>query len=192
LRGNPAGVFVLGMLPTKMGDGTLYTDDQLRSMTRAPTHVRFQFRRDAEGALQVYGIHTGPSGDDTFRTVQAQWNTSKTAIEAELNGVTILWTPRGRSGIPPMVHPDANNSQGTILVHPIPALSKVVDISENAGKTARDEFMNGITRMAGLSSMTNKASIWESSTLTQANEQRTPSQAEPRQSNFDRSQKNAA
>jgi hypothetical protein len=120
LRGNPAGVFVLGMLPTKMGDGTLYTDDQLRSMTRAPTRVRFQFRRDAEGVLQVYGIHTGPLGDDTVRTVQAQWNTSKTAIEAELNGATILWTPRGRSGIPPMVHPDASNSQGTILVHPIP------------------------------------------------------------------------
>ena len=120
LRGSPTGVFVLGMLPTKMGDGTLYTDDQLRSMTRAPTRVRFQFRRDVEGVLQVYGIHTGPSGDDSVRTVQAKWNATKTAIEAELNGATILWTPRGRSGIPPMVHPDASNSQGTILVHPIP------------------------------------------------------------------------
>jgi hypothetical protein len=120
LRGSPAGVFVLGMLPTKMGDGTLYTDDQLRSMTRAPTRVRFQFRRDTEGVLQVYGIHTGPSGDDAVRTVQAKWNATKTAIEAELNGATILWTPKGRSGIPPMVHPDAINSQGTILVHPIP------------------------------------------------------------------------
>ncbi|VVM58604.1 hypothetical protein PS662_01189 [Pseudomonas fluorescens] len=120
LRGSPAGVFVLGMLPTKMGDGTLYTDDQLRNLTRAPTRVRFQFRRDVEGVLQVYGIHTGPSGDDTVRTVQAKWNDTKTAIEAELNSAVILWTPRGRSGIPPMVHPDAINSQGTILVHPIP------------------------------------------------------------------------
>ena len=120
LRGSPAGVFVLGMLPTKMGDGTLYTDDQLRSMTRAPTRVRFQFRRDVEGVLQVYGIHTGPSGDDSVRTVQAKWNATKTAIEAELSGATILWTPRGRSGIPPMVHPDASNSQDTLLVHPIP------------------------------------------------------------------------
>ncbi|VVO09723.1 S-type pyocin domain-containing protein [Pseudomonas fluorescens] len=120
LRGSPAGVFVLGMLPTKMGDGTLHTDEQLRSMTRAPTRVRFQFRRDAEGVLQVYGIHTGPSGDDTVRIVQARWNATKTAIEAELNGATILWTPRERSGIPPMVHPDNSNSQDTILVHPIP------------------------------------------------------------------------
>jgi hypothetical protein len=119
LRGNPVGVFVLGMLPTKMGDGTLYTDDQLRSMSRAPTRVRFQFRRDAEGALQVYGIHTGPSGDDTVRTVQAKWNATSTAIEAEINGAIILWTPRQESGIPPMIHPDASNRQGTILVHPI-------------------------------------------------------------------------
>ncbi|SED12510.1 S-type Pyocin [Pseudomonas mohnii] len=115
----PAGVFVLGMLPSKMADGTLYTDRQLRSMTRAPTRVRFQFRRDAEGVLQVYGIHTGPTGDDSVRTVQAKWNATRTAIEAELNGATILWTPRERSGIPAMVHPDASNSQGTLLVHPI-------------------------------------------------------------------------
>ncbi len=120
LRGNPAGLFVLGMLPTKVADGTLYTDDQLRRMTRAPTRVRFQFRRDAQGVLQVYGIHTGPLGDDTVRTVQARWNSTKTALEAELNGVTILWTPRERSGIPPMVHPDAGDSRSTILVHPIP------------------------------------------------------------------------
>ncbi|WP_449104760.1 colicin E3/pyocin S6 family cytotoxin [Pseudomonas mohnii] len=116
----PAGVFVLGMLPSKMADGTLYTDRQLRSMTHAPTRVRFQFRRDVEGVLQVYGIHTGPSGDDAVRTVQAKWNAAGTAIEAELNSATILWTPRERSGIPAMVHPDSSNSQGTILVHPIP------------------------------------------------------------------------
>lgn len=65
LRGNPTGVFIAGMLPTQMGDGTLYKDDDLRQLSRAPTRVRFQFRRDAEGVMQVYGIHTGPSGDDS-------------------------------------------------------------------------------------------------------------------------------
>jgi hypothetical protein len=121
--GGPASIFILGMLPAKMGDGTLYTDDQLRSMSRAPTRVRFQFRRDAEGTLQVYGIHTRASGDDTVRTVQATWNTDKTALEAKLNGITILWTPmRGPLGeMPPLVYPDNNGEQlGTILVHPIP------------------------------------------------------------------------
>ncbi|MEB0147841.1 S-type pyocin domain-containing protein [Pseudomonas sp. CCC2.2] len=121
--GGPASIFILGMLPAKMGDGTLYTDNQLRNMTHAPTRVRFQFRRDAEGALQVYGIHTGASGDDTVRTVQATWNADKTAMETKLNDITILWTPR-RSGLvqmPPLVYPDNNGGRlGTILVHPIP------------------------------------------------------------------------
>jgi hypothetical protein len=121
--GGPASVFVLGMLPSKMGDGTLHTDTQLRSMTRVPTRVRFQFRRDAEGALQVYGIHTTASGDDTVRTVQATWNADKTALEAKLNDITILWTPqRGPLGqMPPLIYPDSSGERlGTILVHPIP------------------------------------------------------------------------
>lgn len=121
--GGPASIFILGMLPTKMGDGTLHTDEQLRSMDRATTRVRFQFRRDAEGVLQIYGIHTGASGDDSVRTVQVQWNATKTAMEAELNGITILWTPQhGRLGhMPPLVYPDDSGARlGTILVHPIP------------------------------------------------------------------------
>ena len=120
LRGNPAGVFIAGMLPTRMGDGTLYSDDALRQLSRAPTRVRFQFRRDTEGAMQVYGIHTGPSGDDSVRTVQVKWNASKTVLEAELDDITILWTPRGPMAIPPMVHPEQRSSDPIILVHPIP------------------------------------------------------------------------
>lgn len=119
----PVGVFVLGMLPTTMGDGTLHTDDQLRNMDSAPTRVRFQFRRDGNGVLQVYGIHSSAeSGDDTVRTVQAQWNADKTAMEANLNGITILWTPqKGPRGIPALTYPDNSGEQiGTILVHPIP------------------------------------------------------------------------
>ncbi|MBM1186533.1 S-type pyocin domain-containing protein [Pseudomonas lundensis] len=123
IRGaGPAGVFIMGMLPTKMGDGTLHTDEQLRRMSKATTRVRFQFRRDAEGVLQIYGIHTGASGDDSVRTVQVKWNATKTAMEAELNGITILWTPpHSSSGMPPLTYPDDSGKQlGTILVHPIP------------------------------------------------------------------------
>ncbi|VVP89589.1 colicin E3/pyocin S6 family cytotoxin [Pseudomonas fluorescens] len=121
--GGPASVFVLGMLPAKMGDGTLYTDDQLRGLERAPTRVRFQFRRDVEGALKVYGIHSSASGDDTVRTVQVTWNADKTAMEGKLNGITIIWTPRlGPLGeMPPLIYPDDSGARlGTILVHPIP------------------------------------------------------------------------
>jgi hypothetical protein len=120
--GGPASVFVLGMLPTRMGDGTLHTDEQLRSMSRASTRVRFQFRRDAEGVMQVYGIHSGASGDDSVRTVKVEWNSDKTAMEARLNGITILWTPqRGPLGsMPPLVYPEHGEQLNTILVHPIP------------------------------------------------------------------------
>jgi hypothetical protein len=121
--GGPASVFILGMLPSDMGDGTLYTDKQLRHMSHAPTRVRFQFREDAEGVLQVYGIHSTAAGDDSVRTVQAVWNAEQTALEAKLNGITILWTPKhGRLGeMPPLIYPDSNGEQlGTFLVHPIP------------------------------------------------------------------------
>lgn len=117
----PASVFVLGMLPTRMGDGTLHTDEQLRRMSRAATRVRFQFRRDAEAVMQVYGIHSGASSDDSVRTVKVEWNTDKTAMEAKLNGITILWTPqRGPLGsMPPLVYPERGEQLNTILVHPI-------------------------------------------------------------------------
>lgn len=74
-------------------DGTFHTDKQLRSMSKATTRIRFQFRRDAEGVTQIYGIHTGASGDDSVRTVQVKWNANKTALEAELNGVPLIWSP---------------------------------------------------------------------------------------------------
>ena len=120
--GGPVSVFLMGMLPAKMGDGTLHTDEQLRSMSKASTRVRFQFRRDAEGVMQIYGIHTGASGDDSVRTVQVKWNATKTALEAELNGITLLWTPpHSASRMPPLTYPDESGKQlGTILVHPIP------------------------------------------------------------------------
>lgn len=121
--GGPASLFILGMLPAKMGDGTLYTDDELRNLTQATTRVRFQLRRDAEGELQIYGIHSKASGDDSVRTVQARWNADKSAMEAHLNGITILMTPRrGRHGtLEPLVYPENSDARlGTILVHPIP------------------------------------------------------------------------
>ncbi|NTZ95148.1 S-type Pyocin [Pseudomonas koreensis] len=120
--GGAASVFILGMLPTRMSDGTLHTDEQLRRMSRASTRVRFQFRRDAQGVMQVYGIHSGASGDDSVRTVNVEWNSDKTAMEARLNGITILWTPqRGPLGsMPPLVYPEHGEQLNTILVHPIP------------------------------------------------------------------------
>lgn len=120
--GGPASVFVLGMLPAKMNDGTLYTDAQLRRLSHATTRVRFQLRRDAEGVLQVYGIHSGPSGDDSVRTAQVTWNADQTAMEAKLNDVTLIWTPQQtpHGSLPPLTYPeDIGKQLDTIFVHPI-------------------------------------------------------------------------
>lgn len=117
-----AGSMVLGMLPTKMADGTHYSDDQLRRLNQATTRVRFQFRLDVEGVIRVYGIHTTPSGDDSVPTVQATWNPERTVIEAKLNDVTILWTPReGPLGTSILTYPERSGEElAKILVHPIP------------------------------------------------------------------------
>ncbi len=136
-----ASVFILGMLPARMGDGTLYTDEQLRTLPRATTRVRFQFRRDIDGVMQIYGIHTGVSGDDSVRTVKVEWNNDKTAMEAKLNGITILWTPqRGPLGsMPPLVYPEHGEPLSTILVHPIAAnTDSQIEILPGEDITAED------------------------------------------------------
>jgi hypothetical protein len=154
LRGNPAGVFIAGMLPTKMGDGTLYNDDDLRQVSHAPTRVRFQFRRDAEGVIQVYGIHTGPSGDDSVRTVQVKWNATKTVLEADLNGITILWTPSGPLAIPPLVHPEQRSSDPIILVHPIPEnTDSAIEVYPAGDDVETDDCILVFPANTGLSSL---------------------------------------
>ncbi|NWB45333.1 colicin E3/pyocin S6 family cytotoxin [Pseudomonas gingeri] len=122
VAGGGATVFIAGMLPARLGDGTLYSDDELRQMAAAASRVRFQFRHDAEGVLQLYGIHTAASGDDSVRIVKAQWRADGRTLEAHLgDGITLLWTPNGGPLLTPELtfpeHTDA--PMGSILVHPI-------------------------------------------------------------------------
>lgn len=60
--GAASGAFVMAFWPSELGDGTLYTDEQLRAMSRAITRVRFRFIEDEQGKMQVYGIHTSAAG----------------------------------------------------------------------------------------------------------------------------------
>lgn len=53
-----ANPLLLALWPSDLADGTLYTEEQLREMSQALTRVRFQFRRDAQGVVQIYGFHT--------------------------------------------------------------------------------------------------------------------------------------
>ncbi len=118
--GTAASTLLLAFWPTRIGDSTL-TEEQLRRMTAAPTRVRFQFRRDAEGIMRVYGIHTpATSGMDSVPVVDVDWNKDRSAMEAELNGITIIWTPSNAPVVQaPTTYPGVTNALENILVHPV-------------------------------------------------------------------------
>lgn len=93
--GGPAGqVLLLAMTPTQLGDDSFYSEEQLRELRAATTRVRFQFRRDSQGVLQIHGIHTSAqSGQDSVPVIKARWNADKNAMQAHLGTLTITWTP---------------------------------------------------------------------------------------------------
>ena len=118
----PVGrVVIMAMTPTMLGDDSFYTEEQLRDMRTATTRVRFQFRNDTNGALQVYGIHTSAqSGQDSVPVIHAKWNADKSAMEAHLGGITIIWTPnKGPVVTAPTRYPGVTDELANILVHPI-------------------------------------------------------------------------
>lgn len=85
--------FIMAFWPSDMADGTLYSDEQLRNMSRAATRVRFRFAEDEDGQLQVYGIHTSAeSGMESVPVVQARQEGS--ALVASVpDGPTLTWYP---------------------------------------------------------------------------------------------------
>ncbi|WP_174446760.1 S-type pyocin domain-containing protein, partial [Pseudomonas japonica] len=78
-----ASPLLLALWPSDLADGTLYTEEQLRQMSEALTRVRFQFRRDAQGVVQIHGFHTFShyGGEDRVAVRQANWNADKSAME---------------------------------------------------------------------------------------------------------------
>ncbi|MBX8483538.1 S-type pyocin domain-containing protein [Pseudomonas cichorii] len=118
--GTASSTLLLALWPTSMGDSTL-TGEQLREMTVAPTRVRFQFRRDTEGIMRIYGIHTSAtSGMDSVPVVHADWNKDRSAMEAKLNGITIIWTPNNGPMVQaPTIYPGVTDALENILVHPV-------------------------------------------------------------------------
>lgn len=119
--GTVASTLLLALWPSSMGDSTL-TAEQLRSMSSAPTRVRFQFRRDVEGVMRVYGIHTSAnSGEDRVPVVHAAWDAEHSEMHADVGGATITWIPnRGPVVQAPTTYPGATDELEKILVHPIP------------------------------------------------------------------------
>ncbi|WP_371356210.1 S-type pyocin domain-containing protein [Pseudomonas chlororaphis] len=118
----PAGqVLLLAMTPTRLGDDAFYSEEQLRELRAATTRVRFQFRRDSQGTLQIHGIHTSAqSGQDRVPVIKADWNADKNAMQAHLGTLTITWTPHNGPVITaPTPYPGVTDELARLMVHPI-------------------------------------------------------------------------
>lgn len=118
--------------PSTLGDSALYTEDQLRSMTRARTRVRLHVEQQEDGALKGYAFYTGKHRDwEMVDVLQFQ----KRGIQqvADLgDGIELIWTPAANPadtlGIPALeaapstphiwVYP-ANEKAAQIIVDPL-------------------------------------------------------------------------
>lgn len=121
--GAASGAFLMAFWPSDLGDGTLYSDEQLQAMSRAATRVRFRFIEDEQGRMQVYGIHTSAaSGMDSVPIVQARQDGS--AIVAAIpGGPTLTWYPDSSGEVPDAssYYPERDGLEvSNILVRPIP------------------------------------------------------------------------
>lgn len=121
--GAASGAFLMAFWPSELGDGTLYTDEQLRAMSRAITRVRFRFIEDEQGKMQVYGIHTSAaSGMDSVPVIHARQEGSA-VVAAVPGGPTLTWYPDSSGEIPDAstYYPDSSGMEvENIWVRPIP------------------------------------------------------------------------
>jgi hypothetical protein len=109
--------------PSQLADGTLYSDEQLRAMSRAATRVRFRFIEDEQGKMQVYGIHTSAaSGMDSVPVIHARQEGSA-VVAVVPQGPTLTWYPDSSGEIPDAssYYPDKDGMEiSNIWVRPIP------------------------------------------------------------------------
>src|SRR5690554_7170770 len=56
-----ASTALLALWPSRLGDGTLYTEEELLEMAEAAIRVRFHLHVDAIGNLRVAGYHVNDS-----------------------------------------------------------------------------------------------------------------------------------
>ncbi|MFJ5329743.1 S-type pyocin domain-containing protein [Pectobacterium versatile] len=109
-----------------------WLEDELRRKgwagETATTRVRFFWRPDIHGKMQVYGVHTGEGTPyEGVRVANMVWDAKiqgYTFTPAPgLDGPTITWTPEKPDGSEPIAHtgsPVKPIDQPTILIYPIP------------------------------------------------------------------------
>ncbi|CAM3968185.1 S-type Pyocin [Vibrio aerogenes] len=106
-----AGILA-ALAPSSLGDGTLYTEDDIQQQAMVKTNIRLGF--DASGHL--YGYHV--DGDAIPKRTVTQ-NGNKFSVTLE-EGITIEWVPEAGDfgGKPILVNPIPNMESHTIWIHP--------------------------------------------------------------------------
>ncbi|QTD31270.1 colicin E3/pyocin S6 family cytotoxin [Pseudomonas fluorescens] len=100
-----AGMVAL-LWPSNLGDSSLYTEEQLRSLKEGRTRIRLQVEQQPDGSLKGYGYNTQKRPDwEMIPVVQFTAQGSRQTADFG-NGVTLTWTPAvdpsSASGIPPL------------------------------------------------------------------------------------------
>lgn len=110
VAGGVAAGTLVGMLallwPSSLGDSSLYTEEQLKSLKEGRIRVRLHVEQQADGTLKGYGYNTQKRSDWEMVPV-VQFVVQGTRQVADFgNGITLIWTPAvdpsSSSGIPPL------------------------------------------------------------------------------------------
>ncbi|EJM14843.1 putative cytotoxic protein [Pseudomonas sp. GM18] len=81
------------LAPSSLGDGALYTDDQLRSLKQARTRVRLRVEEQADGTLKGYGYNTQGRRDWEMIPVVTFEARGSQQVADFGGGVELIWTP---------------------------------------------------------------------------------------------------
>lgn len=100
-----AGVVAL-LWPSSLGDSSLYTDDQLKSLKEGRTRVRLHVEQQADGTLKGYGYNTQKRRDWEMIPIVHFKAQGSNQVADFGDGVTLTWTPSvepaSAKGIPPL------------------------------------------------------------------------------------------
>ncbi|WMJ00263.1 colicin E3/pyocin S6 family cytotoxin [Pseudomonas chlororaphis subsp. aurantiaca] len=94
------------LAPSSLGDGALYSEEQLRNLKQARTRLRLRVEQQADGSLKGYGFNTQGRREWEMISV-AQFEARGEQQVADLgDGITLTWTPAvdlsSTIGIPPL------------------------------------------------------------------------------------------
>ncbi|MGE7956139.1 S-type pyocin domain-containing protein [Pseudomonas sp. NPDC089530] len=105
VAGGLLGVIAM-LVPSSLGDSSLYTDEQLKSLEQGRTRVRLHIEEQADGTLKGYGYNTEQRRDWEMIPVVRFKARGEQQVADFGNGITLLWTPAvepsATSGIPPL------------------------------------------------------------------------------------------